>query len=159
MRTSNQLFLLSLILLFSACQKTKDFDANQLYGTWNIKKITPLNGNTNTTGLDFVYGEFTFTAGNNFQFVNYTREVFTGNWLLNQEQVETDCTTAADGTRSCNHEWNVSLRVNATGQVAGQPAKNGYFEYLSFTDANHFTGKLTSSGGIGTHEYNFERTR
>ncbi|MGG9963100.1 hypothetical protein [Ferruginibacter sp. SUN106] len=159
MRIRNLLFLLPLLFLFSACEKTKDFDVNQLYGTWNIKKIVPLNGNTNTSGLDFVYGKFTFNTADNFQFINYTREVFTGTWLLQQEQVEVNCTTATDGTRSCNHDWNVSIRLDATGQVAGQPGKNAYFEYLSFTDADHFTGKLTSSGNIATHEYTFERIK
>jgi hypothetical protein len=148
------LHLFTIAVLFVSCEK-ESLSADWLIGSWKIKKILPLNGNSGFQELVFRNGTFTFNENRSFIFKNFS-EIYEGYWVLSEDQQERDCYTGLDGNRECNYDVYEELYLEAT-QTTTQQKKTANFKFLTFSTDGTFTGRIYSPTGIAAFEYTFEK--
>jgi len=145
------LFLFSLIVVVAAGCKKDAVATGNLQGSWYIKKITGINGFTSTAGLDFTNGVFTFNNDGSLDYKEGMGATYKGTWNLTDINQVGNCSTAADGTQSCNYFWETTLQLDVV-KVGGLQKKTAYFEFFEFIDTTNFKVQLVPS-----HEYIFSK--
>jgi hypothetical protein len=150
--------LVSTVIVFAclSCTKEKLNDHDTILDTWYVKKITGLNGFSNTTALDFASGEYTFKQDGSLEYLNWLRILYKGSWLLYENQDETY--TGADGSVEWTDGGGAILELDADKTTAPLQKKKAYFIRFNIIDANNFTAYLCLNAVV-THEYSFVRLK
>jgi hypothetical protein len=148
------LHLFAITVLLASCEK-ESLSRSQLIGSWEIKKILPLDANSDIRGLDFRNGIFTFNKNGSFVLTDNV-DTYEGHWILHRDEYSTNCNTDQDGIEVCDHDWTETLELEAT-QTSTQQKKAATFQFVAFLNEHSFTGKLYSPVGRPAFEYTFEK--
>ncbi len=153
MRIRTLLLSTAIVIACQSCIKAVVNDHDTLLGTWHIKKITALDGVTNTAALDFGTGDYTFNADGSLEYLNGVGILHKGNWLLYGMPDKSD--TDANGN-TITISGGTALDLEADPTTGTPKKKKAHFEYFTIIDNNNFAARL-SPNGVATHEYSFVR--
>jgi hypothetical protein len=147
--------LLLVLVAISGCSKDllKRYE-NRVQGVWRLTDVDRRGIGGSLSHLTFTEGEFTFTDGGQFSYVNGSGATYKGSWYIRREWRSGNCSTNDNGSTNCNDRQVNTLHITAVDFIS-QDVKTEYFDDMLFTGTNRFNAFIHS--GLHTYIFHFRR--